>query len=174
MRFLIGIVPNWLPRGSQHAREVTCMTYDVLILIADDDDGHALLIEKNLKRAGLRNPTRRFEDGQQVLDFFLRGDAARLAAKSCLLLLDIRMPKLDGVEVLRRLKSDAELRKIPVCMLTTMDDPREVERCHALGCNTYIVKPVDYNKFSDAISKLGQFLSLAEAPGVLLAAAGSE
>lgn len=125
------------------------MTRDVLILIADDDAGHARLIQKNLARVGLPNPIRRFEDGQQVLDFFGIGNPARFSLKAYVLLLDIRMPKVDGVEVLRWMKSDQELRKIPVCMFTTTDDPSEVERCHALGCNNYIVKPIDYDKFSD-------------------------
>ncbi len=76
------------------------------------------------------------------------------------------MPKVDGVEVLRQLKADVELRKIPVSMLTTTDDPREVERCHTLGCNNYIVKPVDYEKFSEAMNKLGLFISLVQVPGI--------
>lgn len=144
------------------------MNRDVVLLIADDDAGHARLIEKNLRRAGLSNPILRFEDGQQILDFiFQRGDGQKRTADTpYLLLLDIRMPKVDGVEVLRQLKADAELRKIPVCMLTTTDDPREVERCHALGCNNYIVKPVDYEKFSEAITNLGLFISLVQVPEI--------
>ena len=144
------------------------MTRDVVILIADDDAGHARLIDKNLRRAGLSNPILRFEDGQQILDFLLqRGDGPkRTSGTSYLLLLDIRMPKVDGVEVLRQLKADLELRKIPVSMLTTTDDPREVERCHDLGCNNYIVKPVDYEKFSEAITNLGLFISLVQVPEI--------
>jgi len=142
------------------------MTKEVVILIADDDAGHIRLIEKNLSRAGLRNPTQRFDNGQQVLDFFFGSGSppAHNPDISYLLLLDIRMPKVDGVEVLRRLKQDDRLRKMPVIMLTTTDDPREVTRCHALGCNNYIVKPVDYNKFADAIQNLGLFISLVEIP----------
>jgi CheY-like chemotaxis protein len=146
----------------------TPMTRDVIVLIADDDAGHARLIEKNLNRAGLMNKVLRFEDGQQILDFlFGRGEGAKRSSDAAyLLLLDIRMPKVDGVEVLRQLKGDPELRKIPVSMLTTTDDPREVERCHALGCNNYIVKPVDYDKFSEAIRQLGLFISLVQVPEV--------
>src|SRR5262249_4033103 len=120
------------------------MTREVVILIAEDDMGHARLIEKNLARAGLHNPIVRFENGQAVLDFFFRRDAApqRKPGTPYLILLDIRMPQVDGLEVLRQLKEDEELRKMPVIMLTTTDDPREVERCHALGCSSYIVKPV--------------------------------
>lgn len=142
------------------------MTKEVVILVADDDDGHARLIGKNLARAGLHNPIQRFENGQQVLDFFFeKGDGPRcLDGAAYLLLLDIRMPKVDGVEVLRQLKQASALRKVPVVMLTTTDDPREVERCHELGCNTYIVKPVDYDKFAEAIKNLGLFISLVEVP----------
>jgi CheY-like chemotaxis protein len=144
------------------------MNRDVVLLIADDDAGHARLIEKNLRRAGLSNQILRFADGQQILDFlFQRGDGPKRSAETpYLLLLDIRMPKVDGVEVLRQIKADAALRKISVSMLTTTDDPREVERCHALGCNNYIVKPVDYEKFSEAINKLGLFISLVQVPEI--------
>jgi CheY-like chemotaxis protein len=147
---------------------MSAMNRDVVLLIADDDAGHARLIEKNLRRAGLSNPILRFEDGQQILDFlFQRSDGPKRSAETpYLLLLDIRMPKVDGVEVLRQIKTDPELRKISVSMLTTTDDPREVERCHALGCNNYIVKPVDYEKFSEAINKLGLFISLVQVPGI--------
>ncbi len=141
---------------------------EVEIIIADDDAGHARLIEKNLERAGLHNKVVRFENGQDVLDFFLsRGKGShRVPHTPYLLLLDIRMPKVDGIEVLSQLKADKELRKIPVCMLTTTDDPREVVRCHQLGCNNYIVKPVDYDKFAEAVKQLGLFLSLIQIPAV--------
>ena len=143
-------------------------TRQVVILIAEDDIGHARLIEKNLARAGLNNPIVRFENGQTILDFlFRRGNPPqRNTDTPYLLLLDIRMPQVDGAEVLRQVKEDKELRKIPVIMLTTTDDPREVERCHALGCSSYIVKPVDYDKFADAIKNLGLFISLVEVPQI--------
>ncbi len=143
------------------------MTKEVVILIVDDDAGHARLIQKNLHRAGLHNSTEWFENGQDILDFlFQRGNRVRSKNTSYLLLLDIRMPKVDGIEVLRQVKNDPELKKIPALMLTTTDDPREVERCHALGCNNYVVKPVDYDKFSDAIKQLGLFISLVQVPEI--------
>jgi CheY-like chemotaxis protein len=144
------------------------MTKEVVILIADDDPGHIRLIQKNLSRAGLNNPTQQFENGQQALDFFFgkRNGANRNPETSYLLLLDIRMPKVDGIEVLRQIKADPKLRNMPVIMLTTTDDPREVGRCHALGCNNYIVKPVDYDKFAEAIKNLGLFISLVEIPAI--------
>ena len=143
-------------------------TRELMILIAEDDAGHARLMEKNLTRAGLNNRMQRFANGQEVLDFlFRRGEGPkRILEKSYLLLLDIRMPKVDGVEVLRQVKADSELRKIPVIMLTTTDDPREVERCHSIGCSSYIVKPVDYDKFAEAIKNLGLYISLVEVPEI--------
>ena len=144
------------------------MMRQLVVLIAEDDVGHARLIEKNLARAGLNNPIIRFENGQTILDFLYRrgGPPRRNPDTPYLLLLDIRMPQVDGVEVLRQVKDDKELRKIPVIMLTTTDDPREVERCHGLGCSSYIVKPVDYDKFAEAIKNLGLFISLVEVPQI--------
>ncbi len=140
---------------------------EITILIVDDDPGHARLIEKNLRRAALGNAIQRFPDGQELLDFlFCRAESRPPPEAAYLLLLDVRMPKLDGVEVLRQLKEHAELRKIPVIMLTTTDDPREVARCHALGCSHYLVKPVEYESFSEAIRKLGHFVTLVEVPEI--------
>ncbi len=143
------------------------MKHPMVILVADDDAGHARLIEKNLRRAGLDNRIERFEDGEQTLDFLMRrGERKRESDTPYLLLLDIRMPKVDGVEVLRQLKADPELRKMPVIMLTTTDDPREVERCHEIGCSHYIVKPVDYDGFAQAIGQLGLFVTLVQIPEI--------
>lgn len=144
------------------------MKKEIVILITEDDIGHATLIMKNLKRAGFVNRFLHFKDGQEILDFlFRRGKGPhRVPATAYLLLLDIRMPKVDGIEILRQIKQDAELCKIPVIILTTTDDPREVERCHRLGCSHYITKPVDYDKFVDAISKLGLFLMVVEVPKI--------
>ena len=144
------------------------MSKDVVILIAEDDAGHARLIEKNLSRAGMQNRLQRFENGQEILDFLFRRGAGPQRGDNIpyLLLLDIRMPKVDGVEVLRQVKEDETLRKLPIIMLTTTEDPREVQRCHWLGCNSYIVKPVDYEKFAEAIQKLGLYVSLVQVPEI--------
>ncbi len=139
-----------------------------IILIVDDDEGHAFLVRENLEAAGLNNRIRHFSDGQAVLDFFFgpSSEANRNSQHVYLVLLDIRMPKVDGIEVLRRLKADPELRKLPVIMLTTTDDAREVERCHQLGCSVYIQKPVDYDRFAEAIRRLGLFMTLLLVPPV--------
>lgn len=132
------------------------------ILIVDDDEGHAILIRENLESAGLTNRIEHFHDGQAVLDFFAPG--LPRANATYIVLLDIRMPKVDGIEVLRRLKADAALRAFPVIMLTTTDDVREVARCHLLGCSGYIQKPVDYDKFAEAIRRIGLFVPLLLVP----------
>jgi len=144
------------------------MTNEVVILIAEDDEGHAALIKKNLQRDGIVNPILHFKDGQDILDYLFRRGAGPHWAKGTplVLLLDIRMPKVDGVEVLRQIKQHEELRKIPVIMLTTTDDPREVEHCHAIGCSNYVHKPVDYDKFVAAIRQLGLFLMVVEVPTI--------
>jgi len=136
------------------------------ILITDDDDGHAFLIEDNLRRAGVNAPFLRFSDGQEILDF-LTGKTTEPRFerhRPYLLMLDIRMPKVDGVAVLKHIKADPELRKLPVIILTTTEDPREVDRCHDLGCNVYMQKPVSFDCFAAAITKLGKFLSLLQLP----------
>lgn len=144
------------------------MNQEVVILIAEDDEGHAGLIRKNLARAGIVNKILHFKDGQQTLDFLMRTGRGpgRESGRSYVLLLDIRMPKLNGAEVLALVKADPELRKIPVIMITTTDDPREVDRCHALGCNNYITKPIEYEDFVYAIRQLGLFLSVVQVPAL--------
>jgi CheY-like chemotaxis protein len=133
-----------------------------VILIAEDDAGHVELVKRNLWRSCVENDILQFKDGQEMLDFlFKKGDKARRGEKGCyLLLLDIRMPKVDGQEVLRRMKGDEELRKIPVIILTAKDDASEINRYYEMGCSFYMVKPADYNKFMEAVESLGAFLSL--------------
>ena len=136
------------------------------IVLAEDDDGHATLIHRNLERAGLVNGFVRVKDGQEALDLIC-GEGAyagRPPHGNVLLLLDINMPRLDGVETLRRLKADARTSAIPVIMLTTTDDPREIERCYQLGCSVYVTKPVEYDAFIEAIKRLGLFLQVVRVP----------
>lgn len=135
---------------------------EVTILIAEDDDGHAELIKDSLRESGVFNEILRFCDGQEVLDYIFGSERPR--TKPALLLLDIRMPRVDGVEVLRRLKADPETRNMPVIMLTTTDDPREIRQCYELGCNCYVTKPVDYLKFSEVMNRLGLFLVIIKIP----------
>ena len=136
----------------------------VTILLVEDDDGHALLVEMNLRDAGITNPIARAKDGQAALDFVHNwvGTGKEL---SLLVLLDLNLPVIDGYGVLRALKSDSQTRKIPIIILTSTDDSREIERCYELGCNIYVRKPIDYTNFVRAVNQLGGFLSIAELPG---------
>ena len=109
----------------------------------------------------------RLKDGQEALDY-IRGEGAHAGRNTSqqpvLLLLDIKMPRVDGIEVLRQIKSDPQTALIPVIMLTTTDDPREIQRCYELGCSVYITKPVDYQGFVEAIKRLGLFLQVVRVP----------
>ena len=142
------------------------MENEVVIVLAEDDEGHARLIEKNLKRSGIANKIHAFSDGEQTLDFFFqRGQGPhRETGRSYILLLDIGMPKIDGIEVLEALGQDKELSKMPIVMITTTDDPIEVDKCHKLGCSNYIAKPIDYEKFVQTIRNLGLFLKVVQYP----------
>lgn len=139
---------------------------EVVILLVEDDLGHARLIEKNLRRARIANDIIVKSDGQQAIDFLLgEGEPdAPVKPDALLVLLDLNMPVMDGYEVLTRMKSDTRTKRIPVIVLTTTDDRREVSRCYDLGCNIYITKPVEYGKFVKAVHSLGLFLSVVTIP----------
>jgi CheY-like chemotaxis protein len=141
-------------------------TLPMNIVLAEDDDGHATLIQRNLERVGLVNGFTRLKDGQEALDYLFGegAHAGRPVGAATLLLLDINMPRVDGVEVLRRIKADPRTAPMPVIVLTTTDDPREIERCYQLGCNVYVTKPVDYRAFIEAVKRLGLFLQVVQVP----------
>jgi len=136
----------------------------LIILIAEDDDGHADLIQEGMSESGVCNKFIRFSNGEQVWEFFTeKSESESYSDKNAyLLLLDINMPKMDGIEVLTKMKSDDKLKEIPIIMLTTTDDPREVQTCYHLGCNMYITKPIDFIKFTEILNRLGLFLQIVK------------
>ena len=137
------------------------------ILLAEDDSGHATLVKSNLRNVGIQNKISHFEDGLEVLNFLSEkenGGEHIDYENAYMLLLDIRMPKVSGDEVLRQVKNNPRLQLMPVIMLTTTDEPQEVRRCHELGCNDYITKPVDYDEFVEVIRRLGMFLQIVCVP----------
>ena len=138
----------------------------VSILLVEDDHGHARLIEKNLRRAGIANTIIKLDDGQKAVDFLLKkGEYSNDDHPApFLILLDLNLPVLSGYQVLQAIKNDERTKSIPVVMLTTTDNPHEISRCYDLGCNVYIAKPVEYEQFTDAIRKLGLFLSIVRVP----------
>lgn len=133
----------------------------VHVLLVEDDPGHARLIQKGLKRSGITNPLHILTNGQEAIDYLFEN---KEMMPPTLILLDLNLPELDGYQVLERIKGDDILQQIPVIILTTTDDLREVSRCYALGCNVYITKPIAYDEFSDALRKLGLFLTIVQIP----------
>lgn len=138
----------------------------VTILLVEDDHGHARLIEKNLQRMGMPHDIVHLDNGEDAITYLgsMHGANGQRQSVPLLVLLDLNLPGLDGYEVLTRLKTDGRTRHIPVIMLTTTDDPREIERCYALGCNVYLTKPVEYTQFAETIRSLGLFLSAIKLP----------
>jgi CheY-like chemotaxis protein len=138
----------------------------VTILLVENDPGHAVLIEKNLRRGGIANTIVTVDDGQKAVDFLLKRDGYKgdRNPTPLVILLDLNMPSLDGFQVLKIIKNDERTRQIPVIMLSTTDNPAEVARCYKLGCNVYITKPVEYEAFSKAIQNLGAILSIIKVP----------
>jgi DNA-binding response OmpR family regulator len=138
----------------------------VTIVMIEDDEGHARLIERNIRRAGISNEIRHFMDGSSALNY-LENDAHGPALNGpALVLLDLNLPDMSGTDILARVKSNDRLKRPPVVVLTTPDDKVEIQRCYDLGCNVYITKPVNYESFADAIRQLGLFLSVIEVPDI--------
>jgi CheY-like chemotaxis protein len=144
------------------------MTMPVTIIMVEDDPGHARLIEKNIRRAGVSNEIRHFQDGTSAVAHLLGPDRTgqALAKTPMLILLDLNLPDMTGVDILKIIKENEHLKRVPVVVLTTTDDQREIERCYDLGCNVYVTKPVNYENFADAIRQLGLFLSVIQVPEV--------
>jgi CheY-like chemotaxis protein len=123
------------------------------ILLAEDNSADAEMTLRALKRNNLANRVRWVKDGAEALDY-LFGDNNRPPK---LVLLDIKMPKVDGIEVLRRLKADPATQKIPVVVMTSSNEERDVVESYRLGVNSYIVKPVQFEAFLETVAKIGLY-----------------
>jgi len=137
------------------------------ILLVEDDEGHALLVQENIKNHGIINKIYTVTDGEMALNFlYRRGEFAADGRAPCpgLILLDLNLPKVDGFEVLRQVKNDERLKTIPVIILTSTEDQREIDRSYQLGANNYITKPVDYKQFQERVQGLGLFLEIVSLP----------
>lgn len=143
------------------------MSEHVTIIMIEDDEGHARLIEKNIRRAGVRNEIVSLSDGTSALKHLFGddGSGAQHSGRALLILLDLNLPDMSGVDILKRLKENEHLKRSPVVVLTTTDDQHEIQRCYDLGCNVYITKPVDYDSFAHSIRQLGLFFSVIQIPG---------
>lgn len=138
----------------------------VSIVMIEDDEGHARLIEKNIRRAGVNNEIIPFTSGTEALDFLMGKDRSGepSAHRHLLILLDLNLPDMTGVDILELVKENKHTKRSPVVVLTTTDDEREIQRCYDLGANVYITKPVDYENFANAIRQLGLFFSVMQVP----------
>jgi DNA-binding response OmpR family regulator len=141
----------------------------VSIIMIEDDEGHARLIEKNIRRAGVNNPVLPFADGTGAVKFLFGADGtgAENQGNALLILLDLNLPDMSGVDILKRVKGNEHLKRCPVLVLTTMDDAVEIRRCYDLGCNVYITKPVNYENFANAIRQLGLFFNVIQVPAAI-------
>jgi DNA-binding response OmpR family regulator len=134
--------------------------------MVEDDEGHARLIEKNIRRAGVNNEIIPFTDGTSALEYMMGADGSGEASarRHLLVLLDLNLPDMTGVDILAKVKANRHTRRSPVVILTTTDDQREIQRCYDLGANVYITKPVNYESFANAIRQLGLFFSVMQIP----------
>lgn len=139
----------------------------VTILMVEDDEGHARLIEKNIRRAGVKNAIMPFSTGRSALDYLHRIAAgSEMPGSAYLMLLDLNLPDMLGTDILQRIKSNERIQRMPIIVLTTTDDKVEIERCYELGCNVYITKPVNYDSFAQAIQQLGLFFMVMQIPEI--------
>jgi CheY-like chemotaxis protein len=138
------------------------MKEDTVILLAEDDDGHATLTRMALREVGVNNQIIRFRDGKETIDFLFGSgqEPSREADVHYLLLLDLRMPKVDGIAVLRRIRQDEQLRRMPVVVLSTTENPHEIKTCKSLRCSCYIVKAAGYEAFGAALEQVKPFVSV--------------
>jgi len=142
------------------------MSMPVTIVMIEDDEGHARLIERNIRRSGVNNQILPFTNGTAATRYLFGGDGSGFDHKgeALLILLDLNLPDMTGIEILRKIKENKYLKSTPVVVLTTTDDSMEINRCYELGCNVYITKPVNYDSFANAIRQLGLFFSVIQVP----------
>ena len=138
----------------------------VTIIMIEDDEGHARLIERNIRRSGVNNEIVPFSNGTDAMKYLFGSDgtAVRHKGRALLILLDLNLPDMTGIDILRQIKDNKYLKATPVVVLTTTDDSQEIKRCYELGCNVYITKPVNYESFANAIRQLGLFFSVMQVP----------
>jgi CheY-like chemotaxis protein len=142
------------------------MSMPVTIVMIEDDEGHARLIERNIRRSGINNQILPFTNGTAATRYLFGGDGSGFEhrGEALLILLDLNLPYMTGIEILRKVKENKYLKSTPVVVLTTTDDSVEIKRCYELGCNVYITKPVNYESFANAIRQLGLFFSVIQVP----------
>ncbi len=143
------------------------MNHDIEILLVEDNPSDAEMTIRVLKKNNLANHILHLTDGAQALDFiFAEGKyvGRQIENTPKVILLDLKMPKVNGKEVLIRIKSDPRTQKIPVVVLTSSKEDPDIKECYSLGVNGYVVKPVEFDKFHKAISNLGLYWMIVNEP----------
>lgn len=140
--------------------------HPVSIVMIEDDQGHATLIERNIRRAGVSNDITACTNGHEALQYLFGEDGSGevSAGRHLLVLLDLNLPDMSGIDILEKIKSNEHTKRSPVVVLTTTDDQREIQRCYDLGANVYVTKPVNYEGFANAIRQLGLFFAVIQVP----------
>ena len=145
------------------------MSYQTVeILLVEDSDADAEMTVRTLRRRGIANRIERVHDGVEALDYLrVQGaHAGRRTGMPRLVLLDLKMPRMDGLQVLREMKADARLRKVPVVMMTSSREEGDLMESYELGVNSYVVKPVDFGEFAETVAQVGMYWMIAnQAPG---------
>lgn len=140
-----------------------------ILIIDDSDDDYDATVRALRKGKNLANPLHRCENGQDALDYLFgtgRDGGGASRARPGIILLDLNMPGIDGRRVLEKIKGDPELRSIPVIVMTNSDDQRDIDECYRIGANTYIVKPLNWASFFEAMSRLREYwFEIAVLPG---------
>lgn len=140
-------------------------TENLAILLVEDNPQDVELTLRAFRKRKLSNPTYVARDGEEALDYVhRRGAFAGDAPTPGLVLLDIRLPKVDGVEVLRQMRAHPSYRTVPVVMLTTSQEDTDIRRCYELGVNSYIIKPVDFDKFLGVVERIDLYWILTNVP----------
>ncbi|MCR4300774.1 MAG: response regulator [Sulfuricaulis sp.] len=135
----------------------------IRILLVEDNDAHTKLILRAMQEDRLANPVDCVRDGEEALDFLYRRGNFKDASKSPrpdMILLDLKLPKIDGLEVLKTIKDDEKLKEIPVVVLTSSTDPRDVHEAYRHYVNSYITKPVDFDKFRQVVQELDYYWTI--------------
>ena len=136
------------------------------ILLVEDDHRDVELSMTALEEYKLANEVVIARDGQQALDYlYCRGDfASRIKENPAVILLDLKLPKVNGLEILQQIRSDERMKMIPVVVLTSSQEEKDMVRSYALGVNAYVVKPVDFHEFVNAVRELGAFWAIVNQP----------
>lgn len=136
-----------------------------MILLVEDDSDHELLTIRALRKANIANEVRVARDGEEAIHFLLGNGTDTLRCSPQVVLLDLKLPKVDGLEVLRRIRENEQTRTLPVVILTSSDEESDIVRSYKLGVNSYIRKPVNFTEFAEATRQLGMYwLVLNECP----------